>query len=74
MTRTDRGRTVVAELPINRVLTETDGRFTQTEGRPSEPSDVAATVAAIAKVRNLPVDEVQRAAISNLRSLLGARP
>ena len=74
MTRADRDRTVVAELPIDRLLTETDGTFTQTKGRPSEPSDVAAAVAAIAKVRNLPADAIERAVISNLRSLLGGRP
>lgn len=50
MTRSDRGRALVTELPINRILTETDGPFTQIDGRPSEPADVKATVAAIADV------------------------
>jgi TatD DNase family protein len=71
MTRSDRGRALVAELPIGRILTETDGPFTQIDGRPSEPADVKATVIAIADVRRVPVNAVTTAAISNLRSLLG---
>jgi TatD DNase family protein len=71
MTRSDRGRALVAELPIGRILTETDGPFTQIDGRPSEPADVKATVTAIADVRRVPVNAVTTAAISNLRSLLG---
>ncbi len=70
MTRSDRGRAVVTELPIDRILTETDGPFTQIDGRPSEPTDVRTTVAAIADVRNLPVEAVTKLVISNLRSLL----
>ena len=42
MTRSDRGRSLVSDLPIDRILTETDGPFTQVDGRPSEPADVKA--------------------------------
>ena len=70
MTRSDRGRSLVSELPIDRILTETDGPFTQVDGRPSEPADVKSTVAAIADVRSLPVDAVTAAVTSNLRSVL----
>ncbi|RRH91092.1 TatD family deoxyribonuclease [Mesorhizobium tamadayense] len=54
MTRSDRGRSLVSDLPIDRILTETDGPFTQVDGRPSEPADVETTVAAIADVRKGP--------------------
>jgi TatD DNase family protein len=54
ITRSDRGRALVTESPIDRILTETDGRFTQIDGRPSEPADVKTTIAAIAGVRELP--------------------
>ncbi|SFL17863.1 TatD related DNase [Mesorhizobium albiziae] len=74
MTRSDRGRALVTELPIDRILTETDGPFTHIDGRPSESADVNTTVAAIADVRKLPVDAVATAVRSNLRFLLGRRP
>lgn len=70
MTRSDRGRSLVSDLPIDRILTETDGPFTQVEDRPSEPADVKTAVAAIADVRRVSVDAVSTAVRSNLRSLL----
>lgn len=70
MTRTDRGRSLVSCLPIDRILTETDGPFTLVDDRPSEPSDVKATVAAIADVRLITIDAVTTSIRSNLRSLL----
>ncbi|MER8467051.1 TatD family hydrolase [Mesorhizobium sp. M1396] len=48
-----RGRALVCDLPIDRILAETDGPFTQVDGRPSEPADVKTTVAAIADVRRV---------------------
>ncbi|PEQ11633.1 hydrolase TatD [Novosphingobium sp. PC22D] len=71
MVRADRGRALVAELPIDRILTETDGPFTQVDGRPSEPIDVKATVAAIAGVLSLSPDSIAKKVRSNLRSLVG---
>ena len=70
MTRSARGRKLTAELPLSRLLTETDGPFTSVDGRPSEPSDMSATIAAIAQVRNVPFDDIAIAVLSNLRSLL----
>src|SRR5262249_3008531 len=70
MTRSDRGRALVSALPIDRIRRETDGPFTQVDGRPSEPADVKATVAAIADVRRVPANAVTTAVKSNLRSLL----
>lgn len=70
MTRSDRGRSLVADLPLDRLLTETDGPFTQIEGRPAEPVDVRTTVAAIAAVRNLPSTAVAKAVRANLGALL----
>ncbi|WP_352731481.1 TatD family hydrolase [Mesorhizobium sp. M0276] len=61
---------LVCDLPIDRMLAETDGPFTQVDGRPSEPADVKTTVAAIADVRGVPVDAVMTTVRSNLRSLL----
>lgn len=71
MVRADRGRALVAELPINRILTETDGPFTQLDDRPSEPADVKATVISIARVLGLSPESVGKTVQSNLRSLLG---
>lgn len=70
MTRTDRGRDLIRSLPRDRILTETDGPFTQVEGRPSEPSDVLDVIADIGASIGLPADVAAKAVLSNLRSLL----
>ncbi len=36
-----KGEGILGQLPRNRVLTETDGPFTQNQYRPSVPQDVA---------------------------------
>ena len=70
MMRSDRGRALVAELPMDRILTETDGPFTQIDGRPTEPSDVQKAIEAIAGVRNTTPEALKEAVTVNLRQLL----
>lgn len=70
MTRSERGRAVVTEVPMDRILTETDGPFTHIDGHPAEPADVRVTAEAIAHVRNVPPDELARTIQANLQALL----
>jgi TatD DNase family protein len=70
MMGSDRGRALVAELPMDRLLTETDGPFTQIDGRPAEPTDTPKAVKAIAHARNLDSGVVDEAIRSNLKALL----
>lgn len=44
MTAKPERRAVIAALPLERILTETDGPFTKAKSAPARPSDVAATV------------------------------
>jgi TatD DNase family protein len=67
----DRGRALVAELPLDRILTETDGPFTSVGNRPAEPASVRATVGEIARVRKQSEESVAYAIRTNLRTLLG---
>lgn len=70
MMRSDRGRALVAELPLDRILTETDGPFTQIDGRPAAPADAPKAVIAIAHARKLDPSVIDRAIQSNLKTLL----
>ncbi len=72
MLSNERGRRLVAGLGADRILTETDGPFTQMNDKPARPSDVGHTVEAIAEVRRCPAQEVQDRIARNLRSLLAA--
>lgn len=63
-------RRVVASIPVDRMLTETDGPFTVFSDRPSRPSDVGATVSELAEVLGRPASEVRTLVGHNLRQLL----
>jgi TatD DNase family protein len=52
MLRSPKHRELVGKLPVDRLLTETDGPFVERDGRPARPVDVASTVAEVV-VRNL---------------------
>ena len=70
MMRSDRGRALVAGLPMDRLLTETDGPFTQIDGRPTVPTDARRAIDAIARVRHLTAEVIDKAVRANLQTLL----
>lgn len=70
MLQTDKGRDIVSSLPEDRVLTETDGPFTDVGGRPSRPQDVAATVDEVAELRRVAPDDLAAAIRQTLKKLL----
>lgn len=70
MTRSKHGQTLVSDLPLSRILTETDGPFTSVDDQPAEPASVRATVAAIARARQASQDSVAYALHTNLRALI----
>lgn len=70
MTRSDRGQALIASLPANRLLVETDGPFTKINGRPSEPHDVHVVEEALGRVRGVSIQAISNTISSNLRSLL----
>ena len=67
----DRRRALAAAIPLDRVLTETDGPFTQTLGRPSHPVDVSITVLELAGIHGLDGPAMARRITGNLRALIG---
>ncbi|KRP61047.1 Qat anti-phage system TatD family nuclease QatD [Pseudomonas orientalis] len=66
-----RHRNLVASLPSDRLLTETDGPFVQIEGRATRPaSDIPKTVQALALLREQSPEQAAAQIISNLRDLV----
>lgn len=70
MLRSAKYRKLISTLPLNRLLTETDGPFIQCEGVTVRPKDVHRTVHEIALIHNVADDVVSRAILSNLRDLV----
>lgn len=70
MMRNPRHRALVLKLPLDRILTETDGPFVEQAGRPVRPRDVSKTVHKIAAIRRMEPSDVSAAILQNLRALL----
>jgi TatD DNase family protein len=64
-----KSRELLGLLPRDRVLTETDGPFTRTGDRPAIPGDVSGTVESLARIWEMPADEVSDTLAENLRAL-----
>ncbi|OIQ97590.1 putative deoxyribonuclease YjjV [mine drainage metagenome] len=65
-----RHSSMVAAIPLDRLLTETDGPFTKTTERPSKPGDVAVVVEALGRLHRMSPSTLAATVRSNLRSLL----
>jgi len=65
-------RKIVAGLPADRLLTETDGPFVQIGGEPVRPKAVHRAVSEIAALHGVPDKEMAVLVIRNLRSLVTA--
>ncbi len=75
--RNERLRRVVASVPLERVLLETDCPFLSPQpvrGRPNEPAHLIHTAREVARVRGLAVEDVARITARACRELFGVGP
>lgn len=68
----EKSRALVATLPLERLLTETDGPFTQIDGHPARPADIETTIGILGRLRHLAPDMTATTVQTNLRTLLNA--
>ncbi len=62
-------RNIIATLPLNRILTETDGPFCQHEGRPIHPIHVTNAVDLLARTFGIDPETIRGKVLSNLDRL-----
>lgn len=72
MLRSPKHRELVAALPLERLLTETDGPFVEIDSTPVRPPSVADTVTALATLRGVEAGQIARTIVANLRTLVSA--
>jgi TatD DNase family protein len=70
MLESERGQAIVASLPSDRLLTETDGPFVDVGTRHVRPSDVMTTVKALARVRGSDDESMAATITRNLKALV----
>jgi TatD DNase family protein len=73
MLKSEQRRNLIASLPRERLLTETDGPFTMIDGRPSLPSDVTSTLKALAVLLKMELEVVKLLICRNLQRLEGEK-
>lgn len=73
MLSNERRAAITKMLPLDRVLTETDGPFTQTDSRPTTPSDVWIAVEGLARLHELSAVDMSAMVLRNLKTLLAER-
>ena len=60
MTLTKNGQHIIQSLPLDRILTETDGPFTKIDERTSVPTDVRNVTEFLAKIHNKTTEDINR--------------
>ena len=58
-------------IPVDRLLTETDGPFTHVDGRPTRPDDVTNVLRGLAQTHGMTYDEMTAVVLRNLKAILG---
>lgn len=70
MLGSERHASMIAVIPLDRMLTETDGPFTKTDERPSRPADVGAVVEVLGRLNGMAASVAAAMIRANLRALL----
>jgi len=70
MLRSEAAKKTLSAIPKDRMLTETDGPFTEREGRAARPADVPHTVALLAAFFQMAPQELAKQVQANLKVLL----
>jgi TatD DNase family protein len=69
----ERGQSLVRQISPDRLLTETDGPFTECRGRPAGPADIPHTLDTLARHLGTSPDQLATLISENLRRLLTVR-
>lgn len=74
MLRGEKGRSLAKSMPIDRILTETDGPFASGPDGPLHPADAWLAVRQLTTIWGVPLDEARARLLDNLRSLSESGP
>lgn len=70
MTKSKRGSDLIKALPRNLVLTESDGPFITSAGKPNRPKDVQMCVKQLGQIWGCDIEEASHQVLQNLKALL----
>jgi TatD DNase family protein len=73
MIRSARGRRLIAMIPPERILCETDGPYCRNGSRPAEPADVVAVTDALAATWDTDLDGARQTLADNARAFISGK-
>ena len=72
MLRTEKGRALIAALPHDRALTESDGPYAKMRSHQAGPADMASLVTEVARIWGMESDGVRRQMYDNMAAIYAA--
>lgn len=70
MLANEKRASITKAIPLERILTETDGPFTKTDSRPTTPSDVWIAVEGLSRLHGMTPESMANIVMRNLKRLL----
>lgn len=70
MIKSKKGQQIIARIPKNSLLTETDGPFIENEGKPLKPENVSEVISYIANIWGMPFSLVEETIFGNFKTLI----
>ncbi|MPN20684.1 hypothetical protein SDC9_168063 [bioreactor metagenome] len=70
MLTSNTGQKLISEIPLDKVLTETDSPYTMIGNRRTRPNDVKVVIDYLAKSNGLSVEFVENKIYSNFKSII----
>lgn len=73
MLASEKGRQLVAKMPLDKLLTETDGPFVRVGDDVARPHDVAGVISGLSELKNLDLPRMTQTLLDNFRNALTAK-
>ena len=58
MTRSEKGKQIISKIPLNNILTETDGPFVKENGQTILPGNVTSIIKYLSQIHNLSEEQI----------------
>ena len=71
MTRSKKGRKIIDRIPLDRVLTESDGPYVQLRNQPARPQDIKGVLDVLCAIWGTTYQEAEAQVMSNFMRLIG---
>ena len=70
MIKSKNGQKIIEKIPVDRILTESDGPYVKTKGKPAEPKDVRLVIEHLKIVWNKSFDEIDQIVRRNFKNII----